>query len=1015
MKTTIVVKRKISAHAKGVVSWTLIWCLFSGSSHVRASSANTIAEDRNRLIARLNVGLTLVKDEIKTHKIHLKQRSSIIPDTAVREQFLVLLESLDSPEELVLESATRNLIAVLGEYSHKAEKIRTHTAFGALHDRIKRLTSIEKLLPAFTNSLSILIQTYENFIKTFVSLCPLDGEKALKPKVKLLGTHLSPSLIGGELAHKLISKTHLSIVAKQNESGGHAVASHEGVHFKVYDSEIGLCPGGELAMHHLYTLLIGEGVAPTALLCLEDIPLFEADYEDKTRKRIAQAHADGKSYDHLLIEDPHLAQEVELRKKTYPVQAAFSIDGIGFDKFLENVEFATWLREYPYRFSYPEGYFFDQNGSMIDEDNSRYPFIKRFFRPIKKAKNARKPRKIDELKWSDFLKGFNHNDWSFENLDQDNVAKMVLMSFMTEPDDAKADNFMVYKDAVTKKWKLISIDSDRSLEAGITKITHGEPRVEHRVEHKCIFYLLPSIMNRAVPVSVKEYFKTLNAPLILAKWLATLEEENEAYAKLQRESSLPKATFDHMKLPIQFERGKVTLLLRHIESLQNIFIRDNGFLTLNRIFELIHPVLHSYYKEMQVRFPHNPLGAIYNNQDATVERVIGEKKLNEMHEGISLRDRLQEYNVPAQTLKYNDSLKIDVELRQVHDKIHQQRCLGETFKELGQEIEARKSERTQDPTSPKILNLQELILEAGIKRDLAEKEKREIVYLLKTAILCEGPQTVDPGLGRQFYQRCLKKSGFLEQDEELKDAWSRLLKHNSALAWYCGLDDFFLTEQECRQCQQLSSRIYKAVGAAEGERYISSETWDQLFEKNGRFIKVNTNGAHEVGKASRNGVTFYFKRYPKLPGIEEAVGRLHRQLIGFGAPHVELFRIENIPYLVSQEVKGLTIKETLGHSEKVSKPASEPLLTIDPESLGRILVMSMLIHPEDGNASNYIVESIPSPQQLLSNSFRLICVDNDQAFVPSMAKTPGGAQVKSILYCMDQDEGSYSCFGPRKI
>lgn len=154
-----------------------------------------------------------------------------------------------------------------------------------------------------------------------------------------------------------------------------------------------------------------------------------------------------------------------------------------------------------------------------------------------------------------------------------------------------------------------------------------------------------------------------------------------------------------------------------------------------------------------------------------------------------------------------------------------------------------------------------------------------------------------------------------------------------------------------------------------------------------------------MGKATHNGYTLYFKMLPKLPGLEEAVGRWTRNLIGFGAPHVELFRLDSYPVLVSQEIKGLTLKEAIQkHPERLKQ--------LDQKSLAQVLFATMLVNPEDGKPDNYIVEQISDNSPL----YRLIGVDNDQAFVPAVAKEQkkewfkalSVVQVKCILYCLDQ-------------
>ena len=65
-----------------------------------------------------------------------------------------------------------------------------------------------------------------------------------------------------------------------------------------------------------------------------------------------------------------------------------------------------------------------------------------------------------------------------------------------------------------------------------------------------------------------------------------------------------------------------------------------------------------------------------------------------------------------------------------------------------------------------------------------------------------------------------------------------------------------------------------------------------------------------------------------------------------------------------------------------------------------MILTAMLINPEDDKPDNYIVMPVSTPDGL---RYRLVCVDNDHAFVEPLLK--GGQnrklQVKCILYCLD--------------
>jgi len=148
----------------------------------------------------------------------------------------------------------------------------------------------------------------------------------------------------------------------------------------------------------------------------------------------------------------------------------------------------------------------------------------------------------------------------------------------------------------------------------------------------------------------------------------------------------------------------------------------------------------------------------------------------------------------------------------------------------------------------------------------------------------------------------------------------------------------------------------------------------------------------------------YFKLYPAWPEMEEAVGRLTRSIIGFGAPSTDLIKVNGLPVLVSQGIRGETLAEILRNPQK-----HDILNNLDFDSVSAMILMAMLANPEDGKPESYVVE----PHPILRDKYRLVCIDNDQAFVSAFVREKpleGGlftkalstVQVKTILYCLDE-------------
>ncbi|MBW8310331.1 MAG: hypothetical protein K0M45_11985, partial [Candidatus Paracaedibacteraceae bacterium] len=126
------------------------------------------------------------------------------------------------------------------------------------------------------------------------------------------------------------------------------------------------------------------------------------------------------------------------------------------------------------------------------------------------------------------------------------------------------------------------------------------------------------------------------------------------------------------------------------------------------------------------------------------------------------------------------------------------------------------------------------------------------------------------------------------------------------------------------------------------------------------------------------------------------------QVIGFGAPHGELVRfLDGRPAWISQAIPGQTLQAVLTN-------LPQQLDHLDPISATSMILMAMLINPEDGKPANYIMEPLPHQPDL----YRLASPDNDQGLVPAFVKPKPKegllskkpeivVQVKTVLYCLD--------------
>eukprot|EP01124_Arcella_intermedia_P028529 TRINITY_DN5816_c0_g1_i2.p1 TRINITY_DN5816_c0_g1~~TRINITY_DN5816_c0_g1_i2.p1 ORF type:complete len:2369 (+),score=560.83 TRINITY_DN5816_c0_g1_i2:280-7386(+) len=179
-----------------------------------------------------------------------------------------------------------------------------------------------------------------------------------------------------------------------------------------------------------------------------------------------------------------------------------------------------------------------------------------------------------------------------------------------------------------------------------------------------------------------------------------------------------------------------------------------------------------------------------------------------------------------------------------------------------------------------------------------------------------------------------------------------------------------------------------------GKRILKDSVQKQLFGV-GPKRKGALYGRREVIKITEGRHCVYLKKYPALAAIEYAVGELLRKTIGFGAPYCEIVRIGDVPYLVSQRIVGITLREALEISPNLDQ------WKLHSHSISAMIIMSMIVSPEDGKDDNFILEQYPHG----GDTYRIISIDNDQSFVPPYSKDSKSRNVrsvKSILWCLNE-------------
>lgn len=844
-------------------------------------------------------------------------------------------------------------------------------------------TSVQSLLEE-------LITQYQQFIVNLVEQVRTEGPTArlelFEPKALLQGEEFEPCEVDIDKAYQLTCYNPQEYEYLKNNTLGLSIGSiQEEVYYKIDEGRGLLRPAKEHAVYTLYQGLgLADLVSPTHLIVLNGLAILPPDLRElPERQELIQRKKELKtsSSQEVFNYYPQLEYKIQLAQKERPLfmQGSLLVPGINLEKFLEKVEQSP-------------------------------------------ASDA-----ISMLK----------------QLDQDSFSGHVLASLLLMPTDYKADNLIV-----DEQSRIVGIDNDEVLEVfELSKINHAQ---KHAVNIKNILYTLP-LMNEPVTVNIREKFLGYHPALLLLNWLVTLLQKQSHYIYLLEAGlidSTDPAKFQanakqSLGLPLEFVAEWITGMYERFVKIQEL-LRNNSNITHQEIFGIIHPFASRYYRGLEKLYSH-PLDQIVSlykrekyfeqmmqesleleEQKVILEEVSKQYIFSEQSSRISIVEAIKELGTninledydPKQQLALIDKVaEVDIWPDSLHNSWYDPQLLIRLVQEGASERVIKVLLEKVKADIKACTETGETILHASVKCG-GEYALRQIPLLLQLGAELEaqdnwGNTPLDKAVGKKEVNvfKLLVELGageksiaskinhfYQELTSEIKlqiaSTITKLIQVNPKLGWKISLDELFPILVKGQE----SAKVLRTV--TEGDRCITAEIWDELFDKEERPQKTNIYGIRSVPFLEKNGYRIYVKFYPQLPGTELAVIRLAENLLGYCAPYSELATIGEIPVLLTQGIPGLTLYETL-------KNHPERLTLLDPDSVSKALILTMLTNPADGNLGNYIIS--PFVNKAGEIRYRLICIDNDQAFMPGLAKSIKtgfftsslSLQVKTALYCLD--------------
>ncbi|MHA7840704.1 MAG: WD40 repeat domain-containing protein [Gammaproteobacteria bacterium] len=256
-------------------------------------------------------------------------------------------------------------------------------------------------------------------------------------------------------------------------------------------------------------------------------------------------------------------------------------------------------------------------------------------------------------------------------------------------------------------------------------------------------------------------------------------------------------------------------------------------------------------------------------------------------------------------------------------------------------------------------------------------------------------------------------------EQAWKDAQADLEKSNRGFFWFVFVRNVLELPME-----EGGFPLMSHDGSFEARPYfytLPAAVVDQLFTREGTPIDKNHHGRRQVGEMVYEGYHAHGKFFPELPGVEEAVRVFSEQLQLGGVAMSQLFRcpysiskpqrdpkkqahlssadILGFPLLLSLHVEGENVQDGLSENPVLME---KRLSQLHRGHFTRLLLLTLLIHPEDGQPANFILSTTEPDKK--GNCYKLVSVDNDHAFVAPWVKVDKNdvqMQIKTLVYCVE--------------
>ena len=249
---------------------------------------------------------------------------------------------------------------------------------------------------------------------------------------------------------------------------------------------------------------------------------------------------------------------------------------------------------------------------------------------------------------------------------------------------------------------------------------------------------------------------------------------------------------------------------------------------------------------------------------------------------------------------------------------------------------------------------------------------------------------------RNFVDLWYKGKKAISQDDH--DLWDLLFSivENPEVRWFSTVDKYLPRDWNISPDYQPDDPS-EVRGALISKRQLSPELQRDIFDQQKSLLNQPL---VRFPRDQSQPPVFYIKKEPELAGYEYAVTLFLRAFGVEGVPFCELLIMKDpkqglYPVLLMQGVEGDPLDKIWLQNDHIFE-------SLEAHHTQMLILGSMLLNPEDGRASNFV---------LTENHRRIIPVHNDHVFVPGFITKDSGFIFKSqnrellnktILYCLPE-------------